>query len=109
MAKIKKKSNKQKMKYPFLNSTLAMVLLVPALILSSLYLNRQMEEKRQSLEELQKSVNLEKETLIRERDYLQSKIKLFEDESYVMEYAKQKLQQVAPNEILITFPDKTEH
>ena len=104
----KKKIKKQKLKYPWLNSSLAMVVLVPILTITSFHLSKQMDEKRLELEELQKSVNLQKETLIRERDYLQSKIKLFENDDYTLEYAKHKLQHVASNEILISFPEKTE-
>ena len=104
----KKKVKKQKMKYPFLNSTVALVILAPILTVAMFHLRQELESRRLQLEEQQRSVNLQKETLLRERDYLQSKIELFQDESYVLEYAKHKLQQVAPNEILISFPDKKE-
>lgn len=104
----KQKVKRKKMKYPWLNSSLAMVILVPTLAATSVHLSRKMDEKRLELEEIQKNVNLQKETLLRERDYLQSKISLFENDDYTLEYAKHKLQRVAANEILISFPEKTE-
>lgn len=104
----KTKVKRQKLKYPWLNSSMAMVILVPALTVMSFHLSKKMDEKRLELEEIQKNVNLQKETLLRERDYLQSKITLFENDDYTLEYAKHKLQRVAANEILISFPDKTE-